>query len=480
MSAAVSRNMIVLRYATPTVVSSAWQQRVLSLSMSVALLATTACSGDTASITSTSAPNVVVRIITGDKQLGLAGDKLQPIVAQVTDLMGAAVKGMAVTWSVNDAGSIKSVNTLTDTLGQASALWTLGSELEHDGVARVAEGAASPFSAADAENRVLDLFEVGLVQPRTFDGSRQTVHPDFVRTPDDWGAYQQHLMLTPYPNGTNKLENPSLFVSRTGNQWVPQADAMNPVVTPPDGSYLSDPDVLYVPSRREMWIYYRQVDSRNRVLLVRSNNGIDWDKPTPVLDVPNHMLISPSIVRRDDKNWYMWTVNGGLGGCTDASSTVQLRHSVDGIKWESPTNIDLADGDLTPWHIEVQWVAARNQYWAVYPVKAPYRCSTQKLYFATSSDGVKWTKYPTPLLQAGDLKELNDIVYRSTFDYNAETDEVRFWFSGANVISLGTYNWRTVLQRMKRSDVFGRVTAPKSAASSANANKILPVMINPP
>ncbi|MEP6778531.1 MAG: Ig-like domain-containing protein, partial [Gemmatimonadaceae bacterium] len=177
------------RYATPTRFSSAWYQRVFSRSLAIALLATAACNSDTRSITSISAPNVVVRIITGDKQLGIAGDKLQPIIAQVTDLKGTALKGLEVTWSVNDAGSIKSANTLTDELGQASALWILGSELEHDGVARVAAGAASAFSAADAENRVLDLFEVGLVQPRTFDGSRQTVHPDFVRTPDDWGAY---------------------------------------------------------------------------------------------------------------------------------------------------------------------------------------------------------------------------------------------------------------------------------------------------
>ncbi|MEP6764256.1 MAG: hypothetical protein ABJB66_08110 [Gemmatimonadaceae bacterium] len=464
----------------PTPFAGAWHQRVLSLLMFVPLLATAACANDATSFTANVAPSVVVRITAGDKQLGVAGDKLQPIVAQVSDLNGVPVKGVTVTWSVNDAGDIKALNSLTDDMGLATALWTLGNELEHDGVARVADGAASAFSAADADNRVLDLFEVGLVQPRTYDGSRETVHPDFVRTPDDWGAYQQHLMLTPYPNGSTKLENPSLFVSRTGNQWVPQAGARNPVVSPPDGSYLSDPDVLYVPSLREMWIYYRQVDSRNRVLLTRSKDGVDWDEPSPILDVPNHMLLSPSIVRRDDRNWYMWTVNGGFGGCTDASSTVQLRHSVNGIKWESPTNIDLADGSLTPWHIEVQWVAALNQYWALYPMKSPNRCSTEKLYFATSTDGVNWKKYPTPLLQAGDLKELNDIVYRSTFDYDATTDEVRFWFSGANVIGLGKYNWRTVGQRLKRSDVFGRVTAPRSSASSINANKVLPVMINPP
>ncbi|MDQ6611166.1 MAG: hypothetical protein M3Y64_01925 [Gemmatimonadota bacterium] len=457
-----------------------WQQRMVSCALGGALVASAACGDHASTVTAVGVSQVVVHIIAGDKQVGSEGDTLQPIVAQVTDQSGVPQKGVAVAWTVNDAGFIRELAALTDELGNASALWTLGREDEHDGVARVAGGAASAFSAADEDNHTLDLFEVGLVRPRTYDGSRETVHPDFVRTPDDWGAYRQHLALTPYPNGVNKMENPSLFVSRQGNRWVPQAGAKNPVVSPPEGSYLSDPDAVYVPTIREMWIYYRQVDSRNRVLLVRSKDGVKWDAPTPVLDVPNHMLISPAVVRRDDKTWNMWSVNGGTGGCSDVSSTVQLRHSVDGIKWSSPVNIDLSEGELTPWHIEVQWIPTLNQYWAVYPMKAPSRCATQKLYFATSADGVKWTRYHTPLLQAGELKELNDIVYRSTFDYNPATDEVRFWFSGANSIGLSVYDWRTVLQRMKRSDLFGKVTAPKSLVSSQHSNHALPVMINPP
>lgn len=475
------RYMRVQRNTGPGAFRVCWQQRAVSLAIAGALISAAACSDKALTASTTiDAPSVVVRIVAGDKQLGVEGDTLRPVVAQVTNRTGVPQKGVLVTWTVNDAGSIKSAAALTDELGNASATWTLGAEDEHDGVARVAGGAAGAFSAVDEDTRMLDLFEVGLVRPRTYDGSRETVHPDFVRTPADWGAYQQHLALTPYPNGANKMENPSLFVSRLGNRWVPQAGARNPVASPSEGSYLSDPDAVYVPTLRELWIYYRQVDSRNRLLLVRSKDGIDWGAPTPVLDVPNHMLISPSVVRIDDKNWNMWSVNGGTGGCSDATSTVQLRHSTDGIKWLSPVNVDLSDGDLTPWHIEVQWMPTLNQYWAVYPMKAPGRCSTQKLYFATSTDGVKWTRYPTPLLQVGELKELTDIVYRSTFDYNAATDEVRFWFSGANALGLAVFDWRTVLQRMKRSDVFGKITAPKAPVALQNANRTLPVLVNPP
>ncbi len=471
--------MIFSRLTTPSPLAGFRLPRLSSFALVGTLIVSTACSDKALTPTSVYAPNVVVRIIDGDKQLGIEGDTLQPIVAEVRDLKGVPLKGMSVTWNVNDAGTIKALASLTDETGRARAIWTLGREEEHDGVARVAAGAAGAFSAADADSRVLDLFEVGLVRPRTFDGSRETVHPDFVRTPADWGAYQQHLVLTPYPNGQNRMENPSLFVSRLGNEWVPQAGAKNPVVAPPEGAYLSDPDAVWVPNVRELWIYYRQVDSRNRVLLTRSTNGVDWSAPIPIVDMPNHMLISPAIVRRDEKNWYMWSVNGGSGGCSDKTSTAQVRHSVDGIKWAAPTNVDLSDGELTPWHMEVQWIPTLKQYWALYPMKAPGRCSTQKLYFATSADGVIWTKYPAPLVQAGDFKELNDIVYRSTFEYAAATDEVRFWFSGANALGNTVNDWRTVLQRMKRSDLFGRVTAPKTILSN-NPNRAIPVMVNPP
>lgn len=445
------------------------------------LLIGAACGGDgTFHFTGVDAPHVAIRIVSGDRQFGVDGDTLAPIVAQVTDLAGVPLAGVTVTWTVNDDGAIAPAVATTDANGTVSARWKLGRQEDHEGTARVKEGAAGAFSAAEPDVHPLDLLEVGLLRPRTFEGSRETVHPDFVRTPADWGAYAQHLALTPYPNGSNQLENPSIFVSRSGFRWFPQAGITNPVVSPaPNDGYLSDPDVVYHPGLRELWMYFRKVNSRNRILLVRSSNGSDWSAPVAVVDAPNHMLVSPAIVRRDDHTWLMWSINGGTLGCDDRSATMQLRRSVDGVKWGPPLTIALSNDGLMPWHLDVQWIPSQNQYWALYPAKEAGTCATRALFLATSPDGVKWTTYPTPVLSAGETPELKDIVYRSTFEYDAATDEVRFWFSGANLVG-NLYNWRTVLQRHSRTGLFAKIAATRSPLATFNMNRTLPAMLNPP
>ena len=90
-----------------------------------------------------------------------------------------------------------------------------------------------------------------------------------------------------------------------------------------------------------------------------------------------------------------------------------------------------------------------------------------------------WTTYPTAVLKSGELPELSDVVYRSTFSYNAASDEVKFWFSGANAAAGKTYNWRTVMQRRRRADVVARISSPR-VSSVRTRTRLLPPMIDPP
>ena len=132
--------------------------------------------------------------------------------------------------------------------------------------------------------------------------------------------------------------------------------------------------------------------------------------------------------------------------------------------------------DLTEMYgLQGSWL---DQYWALYPSKQSGNCFTRAIFLSTSTDGINWTTYPTPVLVSGELSALADIVYRSTFRYLAETDEVRFWFSGATAVD-NTYDWRTVLQRRRRSDVLARISSPPTFALRPRMN-VLPPMSNPP
>jgi len=441
------------------------------------LLVLTACAGDASAPDATAASDRVI-IVSGNDQLGSNRITLEePVVAEVIGGDGMPRSDVPVSWAVADGGTITPSSPRTDATGRVTATWNLGARDEHEGSVRLTNGSAAAFGADEGSGHEIQLLEASLLTPNTYDGSRQTVHPDFARTPADWGAYEVHLALTPYPNAANELENPSVFVSRLGYRWFPENGVKNPIVSPSKG-YLSDPDLVYVPNTRELWMYYRQVDTKNRIYLVRSHDGIRWGSPAPVVDGANQTIISPTVVRKSATDWLMWSINGGPNGCSGDHASVELRRSKDGISWSAPTPIDLKNGDLMPWHIDVEWIPELAQYWALYPAKSAGSCATREIFLATSIDGVQWTTYPTPVLTSGELNELRDIVYRSTFTYVADADEVRFWFSGANALDDRSFNWRTVFQRRKREDVFTRVSSPL-LQMRAHSNAI-PQLIDPP
>jgi hypothetical protein len=294
----------------------------------------------------------------------------------------------------------------------------------------------------------------------TFDGSGQVVHPEFV--PAEREGELARLLITPYPWGNARDENPSLFEGDGRDQWTVPNGVTNPVVTPERG-YLSDPDALWLADRRELWLYYRRVDAENEILLSRSSDGVRWSEPRVVASAPNHQAVSPTVVRRSDTEWRMWTVNSGKDGCTSATTTVELRTSRDGLTWGSPVTVSLSQPGVYVWHIDVQWIPSLGEYWALYNGKVAGSCTTGALYVATSADGMAWRTYRSPVLRRGATPELEDIVYRATFAYDPRTDLVSLWHTGARYTPRG-YEWRAAFERRRRVDLFEAVSRGETSA----------------
>ena len=310
----------------------------------------------------------------------------------------------------------------------------------------------------------------------TPDGSGQTVHPDHVEVNGPWLGVDQYLVATPYRNGDARLENPSLYAGPGGHGWSAPPGLTNPVVRPA-GGYLSDPDMLFVPELGQLWIYYRQVTSRNEIWLVTSSDGVHFSAPRSVLSAPNHDIVSPAVVRRASDDWLMWSVNSNVG-CTASSTTVELRRSRDGVEFGPPSTVALAQAGWSVWHIEVQWIESRHEYWAVYNVKTAGSCTTPAVYLATSPDGVAWRTFPSPLIQRGATDALRDVVYRTTFAYDAATEKIRFWYSGAKFDG-GAYVWRTVFQERDRAEVFATIETPSAKTRAAPASTTPPLLEGP-
>lgn len=434
---------------------------------------TVACSDDTAP------RQAVLLVAAGDAQRALAGTLLpDEITVELLDSHQRPLSGVRMTWRAAPglADVITPDASTTNGDGRVRARWRLdGSVGSHSLTVTAADGARAHASAIAVERPPTDVHEMPM---STYDGSGQIVHPDYVRLPASWTGNLLRLVATPYPEGDATLENPSLFTGTSGVSWTVPDGVVNPLVRPA-GGYLSDPDVVYDPDAGELRIYYRRVTTENEIWMIRSTNGTTWSAPLLTVHALNHEIISPSIVRRGAGDWMMWSVNAGTIGCGGQSTTVELRRSTDGLSWSEPETAVLSDPDGFAWHIDVEWISSLGQYWAVYPVKRPGSCTTDRLRLATSTDGLNWQSYPSPVLISGASAELNDVVYRSSFDYDASTGIVTFWYSGATSDD-GVYSWHLAWERMPQSALFARVSRelPLSLRTPPPAATNLPQLTN--
>jgi hypothetical protein len=276
-----------------------------------------------------------------------------------------------------------------------------------------------------------------LLEATTYEGSGELVHPDAAVFPRRWQGRRYWLSATPYPMGNPKYENPSIYQGRTSREMMVPLGVTNPLMPQPAGGYLSDPDIVHDPDRDELRMYYRQtVGENDQLFLMTSRNGVEWSPSQPVLVGYRYTLISPSIVRESATSWRMWTVNAASQGCFSLRSEIALTHrrSADGITWSDPEFVQLRVPGRVPWHWDVQYVPAKQEYWALvaaYPEGTT--CSHTAVFFARSADGMSWTVSPTPLLGPGEFEPIRDLVYRSTFHYHDGSDAVSVWFSGAKL-----------------------------------------------
>ena len=425
--------------------------RVARIAAAAALTIATACGPDAPTAVG---PAVTLERVSGDGQSAPPGAALdEPLVARIIDADGRPVRRIDVRWSAS-AGDVSPAVSTTDANGVAKAIWRLGTATGTQHATAIADGLAPvefvAFVDASALPGELPLRALTL---STYDGSDQVVHPDvaFATLPD--GGVASWLAITPYPWGNANFENPSLFGGNGRDEWSSPTGLTNPVFKPSVG-YLSDPDLVWLADRRELWMFYRHVNDENEILVSQSTDAVRWSAPRVVVRAPNHQAVSPTVVRRSASEWLMWTVNSGAVGCSSASTTVELRRSSDGLTWSSPSTVSLSQAGVFPWHLEVQWVPSRNEYWALYNAKVAGSCTTDALYLATSADGITWTTFRSPVLRRGAIPELADVVYRSTFAYDGDRDLVSLWYSGARFTSRG-YEWHVAFERRRRADLFG-------------------------
>jgi len=217
-----------------------------------------------------------------------------------------------------------------------------------------ASDGAATFLFYSGFEELLSLAGMNAAEPQvtpTYDGSGQVVHPDVVHVPGGWNGYEYWMGMTPYPNGNQAYENPSVLATNDNATWVVPSGLTNPLAPTPAG-HNDDVDMLLVGG--EMVLYYVETndDGQSYVTRFASTDGVDWGAPQVVLTIPNYVM--SSAVTHDGTTWTMWYLQSP-GGCTSSYQDIWRCTSSDGIAWGPAEAVTIVQPGRVPWHFDVQY-----------------------------------------------------------------------------------------------------------------------------
>ena len=224
---------------------------------------------------------------------------------------------------------------------------------------------------------------------------------------------------------TKYSENPVLDLGADG-EW--------------DDTHVADPSVILNNDVYQMW--YEGHDGSNwRIGYATSDDGITWTKHhnNPVLDLGadgewDDQSAGDPTVLFDNGIYKMW-----YKGNDGATWRIGYATSDDGINWtKHPSNPILNLGDDGEWddtHVGDPCVLLDNNVYRMW-----YRgndVSNTRIGYATSDDGINWTKYPNnPVLDLGSDGAWDDANHEKP-SVLLDNEVYKIWYSGSD----GT-NWR--------------------------------------
>jgi hypothetical protein len=268
---------------------------------------------------------------------------------------------------------------------------------------------AGSFAERVPTGRILDVDNLTLVGGSaaltpttwdTYDGNDVIVHPSVLFFPDGFGGYQWWAAATPYYNTDVALENPSIFVSTNGSDWVPPPGVTNPVVPEPTGgNFNSDPYLTTGPDGM-LWLVYREaLTGSNEELFVRaSDDGVTWSAPTSLMTNTgeSRVMLAPSMWwDAIASEWVLLVSRFGTGADKYLRRFTAPAPTGPWVEGANPTVSAAWDTNFGIWHMSARPVGA--QVVALANVDDVGH-DGGRVYLMTSNDaGRTWTRATTYL-----------------------------------------------------------------------------------
>jgi predicted GH43/DUF377 family glycosyl hydrolase len=228
---------------------------------------------------------------------------------------------------------------------------------------------------------------------------------------------------------------------RAQTAWHDHAE--NPVLQPGasgqwDDYMVANPFVLYDNGVYMMWYHgHPGPDTSSALGFANSTDGVNWTKYSgnPVMSVgsgwESGYIHSPSVMKEDSvyKMWY--SGRQGLGGQT----RIGFANSTDGVHWVKYEGNPVLDvGTSGSWedkHVAECIVIKDGGIYKMW-YQGTNSTNTAQIGYATSTDGLNWTKYAgNPVFTVGPPGSV-DSVQIGRPAVVKETGIYRMWYTGSN------------------------------------------------
>lgn len=261
-------------------------------------------------------------------------------------------------------------------------------------------------------------------------GNNDVVHPSILYFQEGWNGYKYWMAITAFPNQNNQEENPCVYCSVDGDDWI--APTANPIYPTPTyaPAYNADTHLFMSKDNKTMYCTWRirnDSDYKNKLVVMSSTDGESWGDFKVILTSNNRDFASPSVII-DDGKFKLFAVNLDS---PIANTTLDLYESdrPDGrfsYVGEIPVPVDTANRQL--WHFELR--KYKGTYVILYTIgNFGNYGALSNLHLAISNDLTNW-KVKHNIM---DTSNWAKTYYKSTFliyKDGSGQEIIDLWYNG--------------------------------------------------
>lgn len=260
----------------------------------------------------------------------------------------------------------------------------------------------------------------------TYDGSGEGVHPSVVYVPAKIGGHRWWMGFTPYPNGVDDYENPSILCSDDGINWVVPDGVTNPIVPPPADTvnwWNADVELIYNTTTKKLMMYYCLFSKTGvaEQYLIESSNGVNWTEPIKL----NQVLGATGIVQIKEDSFIAYT-----GQYTEGEKGITAKTSTDGKVWTTNITGIVNIAPCIHFHISTYLDSSGYHFLSAgMGTRSKTAPREIELFYGYSRDGKTIVFDSTPLLQRNSADWIGRRLYRSSM-INVGNGKYRVYISG--------------------------------------------------